>query len=167
MGPDANLWFAEGAGHAVGTSTLHGAIAEFPLMPATAMPVSLVKSGGDLWIPEQTGNQLIQMSTAGVPKSYPLPTANAFPAHIVVGPDGALWFTENIANKIARFVPPTLRGGVFKLLVSWPPSIRSAMAIRGRRGGLMRRQAAPVARGRALIREGALAHAIGPSPSKQ
>jgi len=51
------------------------------------------------------GNQLIRMTTAGETKSYPLPTAHAFPAHIVVGPDGNLWFTESTGNKIGRFAP--------------------------------------------------------------
>jgi hypothetical protein len=31
---------------------------------------------------------------------YPLPTANSSPSEITLGPDGALWFTENGGNKI-------------------------------------------------------------------
>jgi len=33
---------------------------------------------------------------------YPIPTANSYPFSITAGPDGALWFTENAANKIGR-----------------------------------------------------------------
>src|SRR5215469_6247585 len=33
---------------------------------------------------------------------YPVPTANSDPALITQGPDGALWFTEGLGNKIAR-----------------------------------------------------------------
>jgi len=103
--PDFDVWFAEGAGHAVGKSTKAGMMTEFALAPATAMPVSLARLDPYVYVTEQTGNQIIRVSTTGEMKSYPLPTPNAFPAHIVVGPDGALWFTENIANKIGRLVP--------------------------------------------------------------
>ena len=33
---------------------------------------------------------------------FPVPTANSQPAGITAGPDGALWFTESLANKIGR-----------------------------------------------------------------
>ena len=33
---------------------------------------------------------------------YPVPTVNSDPALITQGPDGALWFTESLSNKIAR-----------------------------------------------------------------
>src|SRR5438046_9286631 len=43
----------------------------------------------------------LAMATSSVTE-YSLPTANAFPANIVVGPDGALWFTEMFGDKIGR-----------------------------------------------------------------
>src|SRR5947199_7105244 len=33
---------------------------------------------------------------------YPIPTSASVPTEIVVGPDGALWFTEFSGNKIGR-----------------------------------------------------------------
>jgi virginiamycin B lyase len=33
---------------------------------------------------------------------YPVPTALSNPQGITAGPDGALWFTEDIGNKIGR-----------------------------------------------------------------
>lgn len=33
---------------------------------------------------------------------YPVPTAKSSPNGITAGPDGALWFTENVAGKIGR-----------------------------------------------------------------
>jgi len=33
---------------------------------------------------------------------FPIPTAGSLPSGITVGPDGALWFTENAGNKIGR-----------------------------------------------------------------
>ena len=40
---------------------------------------------------------------------YPIPTANSGPRGIALGPDGALWFTEYIANRVGRIAP----GGQF------------------------------------------------------
>lgn len=36
---------------------------------------------------------------------FPVPTANSRPYTIVAGPDGNLWFTESIGNKIGRITP--------------------------------------------------------------
>ncbi len=43
----------------------------------------------------------IRLRTANITQ-YPVPTANSAPTGIAVGPDGALWFTENTGNKIGR-----------------------------------------------------------------
>ena len=49
--------------------------------------------------------EIVRVSTAGETESHVIPTPRSFPAHVVVGPDGAIWITENIGNKIARFAP--------------------------------------------------------------
>ena len=36
---------------------------------------------------------------------YPVSTESGAPDYIVAGPDGNLWFTENIGNKIGRITP--------------------------------------------------------------
>ena len=41
---------------------------------------------------------------------YPLPTPDSAPGGLTVGPDGALWFTENDANKIGRLALVTAPG---------------------------------------------------------
>jgi streptogramin lyase len=48
--------------------------------------------------------QLWLLSLAAPPPidEIPIPTPNAAPVGIAVGPDGAMWFTENNANKIGR-----------------------------------------------------------------
>jgi streptogramin lyase len=38
----------------------------------------------------------------GTISEYPIPTANSTPRGITTGPDGRLWFTENMGNKIGR-----------------------------------------------------------------
>jgi virginiamycin B lyase len=45
---------------------------------------------------------------------YPIPTANSNPSGITTGPDGALWFTEQGANKIGRI---TTAGAVAEYLI--------------------------------------------------
>ena len=34
---------------------------------------------------------------------YEVPTPDSVPYMILTGPDGAIWFTENAGNKVARF----------------------------------------------------------------
>ena len=41
-------------------------------------------------------------TTGGQFIKYPLPTVDAVPFEITIGPDGALWFTEFVGNKIGR-----------------------------------------------------------------
>ena len=41
-------------------------------------------------------------ATAQTITEFPIPTAGSAPYSITVGPDGALWFTENGANQIGR-----------------------------------------------------------------
>jgi streptogramin lyase len=43
-------------------------------------------------------------ASAGANK-YPTPTAQAGPSSLTLGPDGNLWFTESLANKIGRITP--------------------------------------------------------------
>jgi len=39
---------------------------------------------------------------AGVITEYSIPTTSSFPEGITAGPDGSLWFTEYMSNKIGR-----------------------------------------------------------------
>src|SRR5262245_23754173 len=43
--------------------------------------------------------------SAPVFDEFPIPTAGAGPIGITTGPDGNLWFTEYLANKIGRITP--------------------------------------------------------------
>src|SRR5438093_1231840 len=36
---------------------------------------------------------------------YPVPTPASFPGRITAGPDGNVWFTESLGNKIGRITP--------------------------------------------------------------
>jgi virginiamycin B lyase len=70
---------------------------------------------GALWYTESgpSANAIGRMTTGGVvPNHFPVPTPGSEPFDITTGPDGALWFTEFLGNKIGRietaprFVPP-------------------------------------------------------------
>ena len=41
-------------------------------------------------------------------REFPIPTPFSRPGEMVIGPDGALWFTEIHGNKIGRFEFPIL-----------------------------------------------------------
>jgi len=87
----------------------------FPLLTdnATAQPIAITAGpDGAMWFTEYTTvnglhpsglNRIGRINTAGVETtSYDIPTSSAGAASITSGPDGALWFTENLANKIGR-----------------------------------------------------------------
>jgi streptogramin lyase len=44
-----------------------------------------------------------RITVSGVITEFATPTPNSTPVSIVAGPDGNLWFTENMASKIGRF----------------------------------------------------------------
>ena len=69
-----------------------------------------------IWFAEYTANQIGSFSTAGRFKEYGIPTLASHPSGIVAGPDGAIWFAENI-GQIGRM---TTSGSFVQLPVSVP-----------------------------------------------
>src|SRR6266496_4316627 len=47
----------------------------------------------------------LPVSTSATTWVAPVPTAHAEPYHLVVGPDGSVWFTELQGNRIGRVAP--------------------------------------------------------------
>jgi streptogramin lyase len=62
-----------------------------------------------LWFTETNANRIAQITTDGDIFEFPIPTPNARPIGITQGPDGAVWFAENGANKIGRFDVESVR----------------------------------------------------------
>jgi hypothetical protein len=58
---------------------------------------------------ERLGSYCGRTRRSGVITEFPVPTANSYPTGITAGADGAIWFTENNANKIGRLVLPALQ----------------------------------------------------------
>ncbi|HEY3492627.1 MAG TPA: hypothetical protein VGK43_06720, partial [Solirubrobacterales bacterium] len=72
--------------------------------------------------------QVVRISTSGaVTLTLPIPTPNSGPQKITTGPDGNLWFTESLGNRIGRVILPgpaseiptlsTWMMGIFALLL--------------------------------------------------
>ena len=62
-----------------------------------------------LWFTETLGNAVAQITTDGVVFEYAIPTPASMPIGITQGPDGAVWFAENAANKIGRLDVQSVR----------------------------------------------------------
>ncbi len=104
-GPDGALWFAESNG-TVGRITTSGTVTHVTVAAANAGLFGIVTgSDGNLWVTQNiTGgshfaNKLFRLTPKGKIKTF---TVGSGPAWICVGPDKALWFTEEDANAIGR-----------------------------------------------------------------
>lgn len=110
VSPDGDLWFIgfawpnEGANFGrVGYITSNGSIQSWMLPisevnTSSVIPIALGLDG-NLWA---AGHGLIlRIGRVGVIKAYELP-GDVIPAHIVMGSDGDLWFTDTNANTIGR-----------------------------------------------------------------
>jgi len=50
--------------------------------------------------PASKENNIGRITTAGMITEFPVPTAGSAPRDITTGPDGNLWFTEYLGNKV-------------------------------------------------------------------
>jgi virginiamycin B lyase len=115
-GPDGALWFTESLlGRQIGRITTAGVITEYPLPDQeTDVPGSIVSGpDGALWFTLgvdtntpaiSTVNKIGRLTPDGRFSAYPIPTLDSDPiaGGIAPSPDGALWFTEYLGNKIGR-----------------------------------------------------------------
>jgi virginiamycin B lyase len=135
-GPDGALWFTENKSGKVGRVTTDGTVTEFALRK-TVQPSGIYPRGiasgpdGALWFTEPGINKIGRITTAGDLTEYAIPSRGngplgnvlgSQPLSITPGPDGALWFTEAVGNKIGRittagvfseYAVPTANGGPF------------------------------------------------------
>ena len=114
-GPDGNLWFTDRATTSIGRITTSGSFTEFPA-PTAGVVLQGITAGpdGNLWFTEDVlggkGNKIDskigRITPAGSITEFPLPKPCAFifcgPLGITAGPDGNLWFTEELAGEIGR-----------------------------------------------------------------
>ena len=63
---------------------------------------------GSLWFTEDVTRGIAKIgriTTLGVVGEYPVPTPGCAPTGIAAGPDGRVWFTEFLGNKIGALRP--------------------------------------------------------------
>lgn len=123
--PDGSTWFSDGRW--IGRIGLNGKLSEFVLpeggegKPTTFAAGPIVIGGdGNVWFSgshyfrnEEAGSTSSGMSESIVDRltpngeltEFPLPADSGYPARIAVGPDGNVWFTEPIGDRIGRITP--------------------------------------------------------------
>ena len=139
IGPDGNLWFAEGNADRIGRITPSGTITEFAVPTGypgddTSNPQGVVVGpDGNLWFAEGVFQQdWPDHSQGGVITEFaaPLPAGgtsflpSSYPSGLVVGPDGNLWFTMDGSNTIGRMTPS---GVLSEFPIAPPPTYFDTM----------------------------------------
>ena len=87
-------------------STCSGCFTELPLPRQGSRPYApVVAADGTIWVTEKgsacdqsTGNAVVHIDDTGEMIEYPV----RYPSAMTVGPDTALWFGEQVSNKIGR-----------------------------------------------------------------
>ncbi|MFO0951659.1 MAG: Ig-like domain repeat protein [Isosphaeraceae bacterium] len=71
--------------------------------------VALSPTDGNFYVAEAGQNRIAVVNpvTLAVTESPPVPTADAAPFGLAVAPDGTVYFTEYLGNKIGKYVPST------------------------------------------------------------
>ena len=94
-GPDGNLWFVELTGNKIGRITPSGTITEFPLSAVPVAPQHCRRLGREPLVYQYNGNRIGRITPSGTITEFPL-SSRSLPWDITAGPDGNLWFTEQL-----------------------------------------------------------------------
>jgi virginiamycin B lyase len=114
VGGDGNLWYSDPGSHTIDkfTPASPGGVVKLPL-PAGDHAYDLTAGpDGNLWFTDPANAAIGRMTLSGRVTEFPTPTRvsnpqgvpgqTSNPFAITVGPDGALWFTESMADQIGR-----------------------------------------------------------------
>jgi streptogramin lyase len=71
-----------------------------PVLTVTLVLRQVVAMLAAVWL-----DALLSPASAQVIREYPLPQGRSLPWGITGGPDGNIWFTEAVGNKIGRISP--------------------------------------------------------------
>ncbi len=113
-GADGNIWVTEVLTHEILRMTPDGSLTEYRIPGARVGVIQGIAAGPDgrLWFTSREENSIRAVTRNGdfapaqpitsVAESDNGVTKGSWPRVIIAGQDGALWFTEMAANKIAR-----------------------------------------------------------------
>lgn len=119
LGPDGELWATDIVKGALAQISLEGTVVEHPLPGGGGFgsfnntePYGLAfDSEGDLWFAEQNAGRIGRMTPDGALQTFPIPSASGrhglepgapAPRDLVIGAEGAVWFTDPGDNSIGR-----------------------------------------------------------------
>jgi virginiamycin B lyase len=101
-GGDA-VWFSDRGTGRLGIVDTHGHVVEYQVPGSGASPNGQVVVNGIVWFTDPPTNRIGRLDPAtGQFTMFPVPTPDSWPLGITAGPDGAIWFTERLADKVAR-----------------------------------------------------------------
>lgn len=146
-GPDGAMWFTDSGSCAdadcdylvngrIGRITMTGAVTEYPVPSVLGDPWNITTGpDGNLWFteigdyfnstnPDNVAN-IGRITPQGDVTEFAVPTRGSAPNGITTGPDGALWFVENVGNKIGRI---TSDGSITEFPIPTPNARAIAIA---------------------------------------
>lgn len=96
IGPDGNIWVAEYTSNEVQelSATSGAVLATYGIR----LPAGIATSGNTVWVTETEPGRVAAIAPSDQVSEYELP-AKRNPEWLAAGPDGAVWFTENIENQ--------------------------------------------------------------------
>jgi virginiamycin B lyase len=112
-GGDGNLWFSNVGKHQIASFDIaRGQLRTFPLRPTSRVLVMSNAPDGNVWFADHIGNRgtIASITPDGKITEIGMPRGTGA-AGLGPGPDGNLWVTEGIDDRIARF---DLRSRTFK-----------------------------------------------------
>lgn len=123
-GSGSSVWFADPGNGRIGRMDDRGRVVGYPL-PATsagpARPQDLIAGDGGIWFTDPSADSIGRLDiVTGQVTSVAVPTAGSEPAALAGGRDGAVWFVERAAGKVARLADGVIR--------EWPLAAGAAPA---------------------------------------
>ena len=105
LGPDGNIWFADGGNNVIGTITPAGVITSHGGIHLGAFPYDITPgpaADDDLWFTEKNLGRVGKITVAGAVTEFPLKSSSDAPRGITLGSDGNLWVAQSATFKIAQ-----------------------------------------------------------------
>ena len=102
-----NVWFTESGADRIGrlvyTDTDNYSFHEYTVT-AGSRPLNLVSGGGSIWFTAADGDYIGRLNpTTGQIDEFEV-TAGSYPADLDYAPDGSIWFTEMVADRLGHLI---------------------------------------------------------------